>query len=692
MLKRQLKGLCVRKLSYLLLVSFIVGCAQTQTPVQKSAQKSYEVKPSYLSGEDGDIQQSDIPDTVIPDSQQQSQFKLLEPLTAQVELNREQNNLLEQFSADKKVELASENMPLSEFIHYVFGEIFSVNYVLGPALKDDKKPITLNIQEAISQRRLFELVSQLLSQNQVSIDYNEDVFFLQKSALGKAKAVIGVGRNVSSVPVTAGEILQVIPIKYGIKISLERTIRQLIDSKITADFEQSALFVLGNRANILRAIELVNLLDVPANRGKHIGLLSLQYMSVDEFVTQVPILMNNEGLSVGVNNEPNRTASLVPLNNIGAIAVFANTAEILDRIRYWVTVMDKPAKGESAQYFVYNPRYARATDLGKSVGELLSLGGRKNLRQNRNQRTTGENASQITAEDNSGSNVVSNDRVTFVVDELSNSLIFSSTGTEYQKILPLLQRLDVLPKQVLLEVIIAEVTMTGEFQFGVEFALNQQSDFVISTLESFGQAGGLAFNYVNGDSQVIASFFQKNTLVNVLSNPTLLVRDGVQASISIGTDIPVQGATVVADNGTQTSSIEYRKTGVDISVTPTINAQGVVIMEINQKISNQVNADTQTSTPSIFERTLKTEAVVESGQTVLLGGLIDENVTDGDRKVPLLGDVPLIGNLFKGETDNSSKTELVMLVTPKVIYRSDQWEKLMGDFEKGLNNIRLPKN
>lgn len=676
----------MKKLVYLIGALALVGCAQTSQQNEQEPEV-YEVKPSFLAAE---IKQNKVESSTVVQNQSQeagSGFERLKSIEIENRENRLRNQTALLFSDKEMVELAADNMPMSEFLHYVFGEILTVNYVLSPELKADPTLVTLNIQESVSKRRLYNLAVQLLSQNQVTLDYNEDVFFVQKSELGKAKAVIGVGGQVSSVPVTSGQILQVIPIRFGIKLSLERTVRELIDGVITPDFEQSALFVLGDRPNVLRAIELVNMLDVPANKGKHIALLSLRYVSVESFVEQVGILMNNEGISIGVNNEANRSASLVPLNNIGAIAVFANTDEILNRVKYWVSVLDKPAKGESKQYFVYNPRYARATDLGKSIGELLTLGTRAPIVRSR--RSTGANATELATEDNTESNLVSTDTVSFVVDELSNSIIFSTTGTEYQKLYPLLERLDVLPKQVLLEVMIAEVTMTGEFKFGVEFALNQQSDFTLSTLESFGQVGGLALNYVNGDSRVVGSFFQKNQLVNVLSNPTLLVRDGTQANISIGTDIPVQGGTIVADNGTQTTSIEYRKTGVNVQVTPTINAQGVVIMEISQNISNTVATDTTTSTPSIFERSLTTEAVVESGQTVLLGGLIDENDTIGSTQVPLLGDIPLLGNLFKGKSDTGSKTELVMMVTPRVVYNGDQWEKLLVDFEKGLQNIRL---
>jgi general secretion pathway protein D len=677
----------VRTQFYLLASLFLLGCATKQESIKP---EPYQLKNSYLESVKDTAPEKETLNTDSIDTDELSSFSRLESIRQDGREEQRQQEMYKQFSKNKQLTMAADNMPLNQFLHYVFGELLGKNYVLGQALKDNTQPITLNIQESISESRLFALTSELLAQSQISIGFNEDVFFIQKSQLGKAKAVIGIGSTLNSVPTTAGQILQVIPIEYGIKISLERTIRELIDGTIRADFEQSALFVIGDRANILRAIELVDMLDVPANKGKNIGLISLTYVPVDSFIADAAVLLGNEGLPVGINKEPNRSVSFVPLNNIGAVAVFANSQNILDRVNYWVKILDKPAKGDSQQYFVYNPRFARATDLGDSIGSLLTLGRSMPIAK-RSETSTGNAADKLNVEDVKAKKVISGGAVAFVVDERSNSIIFSTTGSEYQILLPLLEKLDVLPKQVILEVMIAEVTLSGDFKFGVEFALNQNSDFSLSTLGSFGAGatGGLNLSYLNGDSSLTASFFKQNQYINVLSNPTILVRDGVEANIRVGTDIPIQGG-IVSDNGVTQTSFEYRRTGVEVSVTPTINAQGVVIMNITQDISNEVDtSNTSGGNPAIFERSLSTEAVVASGQTVILGGLISENTSNSDTRVPFFGDIPILGNLFKGKNDSTTKTELVMLVTPRVIYNGDQWQKLMSDFQNGLKNIRI---
>jgi general secretion pathway protein D len=188
------------------------------------------------------------------------------------------------------------------------------------------------------------------------------------------------------------------------------------------------------------------------------------------------------------------------------------------------------------------------------------------------------------------------------------------------------------------------------------------------------------------------NLLQTNSLVNLISRPTVVVRDGVTANINVGTDIPIIGQTT-SDPLTgqrQTTSNDYRKTGVELNVRPTINAQGVILMEITQRISNEVPSSTSgTSNPAIFERSIQTEVVTDSGQTIMLGGLISENESSSDSKVPVLGDIPLLGNLFKGKTKDKTKTELVVLITPKIIASKQEWDEILDSFSKNLTNVTI---
>lgn len=672
----------------LVLLLTLAGCSTTEPDREKF--EPTHIGKSYLYDENAKKQE--VRGNVEQQQQEKEQgFKRLESIDSD-KRNVVTRKAIDYFEANEEtVTFAAESMPVANFIHYIFGEILKANYVVGPEVKSDKQNLTLNVSEPVSKAQVYDMVAEVLSRNQVSIDFESNTFFFQKAALSKAKAAIGIGNTIESIPKTNGQILQIIPLQYGIKLAVERTLGKMIDAEITADVEQSSLFVLSDRLNVVRAIELVNLLDVPANRGKHIGLLSLKFISTEDYLSQIADVLRSEGIVLGIGYEQYKNVLLVPLPQVGAIAVFSPDEELLNRVRYWSSILDQPSKGENSQYFVYTPNFARAADIGESVGQLLTIGS-PSVRKNRT--STGANAQQLQASEQQGEaqkSTFNSENVSFVVDERSNSLIFRTTGTVYNNLLPLLNTLDILPKQIILEVMIAEVTLSDEFRYGVEWALRNNSE--ISGFGSFGSftqaIGSTNFTWLgDSTSEVTASFFRENSFVNVISNPSLLVRDGVAASINVGTQIPVQAGTVV-DDGVTSTNVQYRDTGVDVSVTPTVNAQGVVIMTINLNISNTVAATADSSTPSIFQRTLSTEAVVTSGQTVVLGGLISENTSDSDTKVPLLSELPLVGEAFKGKSKTSTKTELVMLVTPKVLESNEEWQKLLSDFQSQVQNVRF---
>lgn len=595
------------------------------------------------------------------------------------------------FARKDEVKISANNMSVSDFIHYVFGEILEVNYVVDGTVKEDQSPVTLNIQNTMPSNEIYSLVAKLLAQKQILIEFNESTFFFHKQQESKGAATVGVGRDYASVPNASGQILQVVQLHYGIKITLERTLNQLVDAQFIPDFDQNAMFVLGNRTNVIRALELINMLDVPAHRGKFIGLLSLEYIPMDEFTNQVVTLLTNEGIDAAINNSQNKSVLLVPLSHIGAVAVFASSEESLARVQYWASVLDRPSQGENVQYFIYSPKYARASDLGESISGLMGISVDKV-----NKNSTGNNAAQNASQRRASGASSAVSGLSFVVDERTNSIIFNTSGDKYLKILPLLNKLDVLPRQILLEVMIAEVTLTDNFRYGVEFALQNDDRFNLATAGLGATSGAMQISLADADlfgttsGSAELAFFSQNSLVNVLSNPTLLVRDGMTANIQVGTEIPIVSASI-AGQGLAQQNIEYTQTGVQLTVTPTLNSQGVVIMTINQTISNVTDSSADAPAPSIFNRTLSTEAVVESGKTVLLGGLISENSSKGDTEVPLLADLPLIGNVFRGQTDSIEKTELVMIVTPRVIKSSDEWDKLMDDFAENLQVIKLEK-
>lgn len=597
--------------------------------------------------------------------------------------------IVDLFSDKPSLTIAADNMALIDFLHYSFGDLLKASYILGEGLDADTSTVSLNVQDEISPQKLYSLTEQLLLSRGIGVKRQDELLYIYKiSKNGPNSMSVGYGRTADSVP-NAINVQQIVPMRYLINPNALATLRDVTKVTTTVDLSQGILFLTGERQQVLRSLELLDLLDAPGSRSRNIGFLTLTYIDAESFITSVTEILKNEGIMTGTVSPDNRV-SFVPINQLGAVAVFASEADFITRVQYWATQLDKPSKGKDLQYFVYSPQFARASDLGQSVSALIS-GRSAGLQQA--EKASEDKAAAIenrSANTSSNSNA-SNDKMNMVVDERSNNLIFYTSGAEYQAMLPLVARLDVMPKQVMLEVAIAEVTMTDEFKFGVDAAFSS-GNFTFSNVFGAKEIGGSVLKWASGGNSIDAQAFESNKWVNVLSKPTLLVRDGVAASIQVGTDIPVVGKTTTDPTTGTSRSVEYRKTGISVKVTPTINAQGVVIMTIDQTNSNTVDGGSEVEgNPQIFERSLSTEVVAESGQTVIMGGLISENNNDNSSGLPGLRSLPFIGALFGTTTNSKIKTELVIMVTPKVISRSDEWDDIKAKLKQGLEYIELPQ-
>jgi general secretion pathway protein D len=632
------------------------------------------------------------------------------------------------FPANDQLMIAIEAMPLGDFINYSFSEALKASYVIAQGLPTLDEPVTLNLEKPVSSRAFFKLVTELLDSRGIGTTFREGVFYLAPID-GKAKGniVIGFGRRPQDVPEVPGKVMQMVPLRFGVNQGIERTILDLTDTQVKLDPQQSAIFVTGERDAVLRALDVVSLLDQPSSRAREVGIVSLTYVGSKELSDQLVTILENEGIPAAVGRSEFKSVAIVPLDQLGALVVFAAGEDLLRRVEYWIAQIDRPNQGPEQRYFIFHPRYARAADLGASLAPLLggaSAAGGDLTRDTRSAlggnaaggttSATGSGASRTNdgrayavTQDNvlrRDSNIrstapqamaVSSEGLTLSVDPRSNTLVFYTTGQRYQALLPMVRRLDVPPKQVLLEATIAEVTLTGEFAYGVEFAFTS-GEFSGGTQGNLGLPdGGFSLNWIDSvTDQVRLKLSATDSRVNVLSNPTLVVRDGVEASITVGNDVPTVGATATdpLQSDTQITQVLYRKTGLDLRIRPNINAQGLVVMEITQSISNTVPGDSSVQgAPTFFERAVTTEVVARSGQSILLAGLISERETEGSSRVPGISKVPGIGWLFRSDSKAREKTELVVLITPRVIEDPREWDSIRIGLQGAMQNLHLPE-
>jgi general secretion pathway protein D len=264
--------------------------------------------------------------------------------------------------------------------------------------------------------------------------------------------------------------------------------------------------------------------------------------------------------------------------------------------------------------------------------------------------------------------------IQIVPDVRNNALVISATPEEYRQNETALRQLDVTPMQVLIEATIAEVTLTDELRYGLQWFFHTgDSDFSFSPLNSGVVAPVFpGFNYAltSANAQVILNALTQITDVKVISSPQLMVLNNETARLQVGDEVPIvtqQVQSVDTTGAPIVNSIEYRDTGVILNVSPRVNAGGLVVLDIVQEVSDVVRTTTSgLNSPTIQQRQIKSTVAVQSGESVALGGLIRDGNTKGVTGLPVVSEIPLLGNLFKTTTDTQRRTELLVLLTPRV--------------------------
>ncbi len=285
--------------------------------------------------------------------------------------------------------------------------------------------------------------------------------------------------------------------------------------------------------------------------------------------------------------------------------------------------------------------------------------------------------------------------IRIIADEKNNALVILATTAEYRMIEATLQRLDITPLQVLIEVTIAEVTLTDDLRYGLQwFFESGDSAVTFSTLASGAVASafpGFSYLFSGGDARVVLNALTEITDVRVISSPQLMVLDNQSARLQVGDQVPIatQSAVSIGDpDAPIVNSIQFRDTGVILEVTPRVNASGLVVLDVFQEVSDVIATTTSDiDSPTIQQRSIESTVAVQSGDTVALGGLIRDRNEDSSSGVPLLSSIPLLGNLFKTTQTQVRRTELLVLITPRVVRDRSEALEVTDELRRRLSTL-----
>ena len=295
-------------------------------------------------------------------------------------------------------------------------------------------------------------------------------------------------------------------------------------------------------------------------------------------------------------------------------------------------------------------------------------------------------------------NIFESNQFRLVPDEVNNSLLLLATQSEYRTIELALKKLDVPPKQVMIEAILAEVSLTDDLQYGVQWFFqtggNQFTFSEVASGEVAPKFPGFSYFYSgSADAQAALSALASVTDVKVLSSPKLMVVNNQTASLQVGDQVPVatQTAVAVTDiNAPIVNSVQFRDTGVILNVTPRINEGGLVMLEIVQEVSSVIPTTTSAiNSPTIQQRRFSSTIIVHDGDTVVLGGLIRETISKGRSGIPILKDIPLLGALFRSSSRSIGRTELIVLIRPRIAGSAQEARMTLDYLSKQFHNLRL---
>jgi len=402
------------------------------------------------------------------------------------------------------------------------------------------------------------------------------------------------------------------------------------------------------------------------------------------------------------------------IERLNSILAITQQSKYLQDIERWVFRLDKANTSTGGGVIVYRVQHVDAVELAATLNDIFNGNNNKSSSASV---AAGRKTVQVTNKDKKKTKTTKTLATTslsdvgdvkIIADEVNNALVIVATAQDYTVVQQVIKQLDMMPLQVLIDATIVEVSLKDKLKYGIKWFLthnNLGQNAVSSNSSVFSDAAafaagaatggfGYAFLSNSGDISAVLSAAATDNTLNVISSPSLMVLNNQEASIQVGDEVPIRTSESTNTSGgadpIQTSSIQQRKTGVKLKVKPRVNASGLVIMEIEQSVEN-VATDTATGSdidsPTISTREISSSVAVQSGETIILGGLIKETDELNKSGIPGLHNLPWIGPLF-GETDkNKNKTELVILITPRVVSTRQDARLITNEFKRKLSGI-----
>lgn len=608
-------------------------------------------------------------------------------------------------TAGDEMMLNFEGADLREVVKAIIGDIFNETYIIDPKVQG---VINLHTSSPIQRKDLLPTLETMLRMNGAAIIREAGTYKIVPAAtatrgsitpqLGDGNILLQSGRGYS---------VQITPLKFIAAKEMVKILEPFVTeaSAVRIDEARNLLILSGTERELKHLRDTIAMFDVDWLSGMSVALFTLQNVEVKTAVADLNKIFGAQALSplAGV-------VKLMPIERLNAILVITQQPRYLEQARIWIDRLDHTSGSAGGmRLFVYPVQNGQAEKLATLLNNVFNKSSTPTTPppalapglapaevKSSESPPVADAASehQTTA----GDNVAVKGDVRVLADKDNNALLILASPTNYEKIEAAIRKLDVPPRQVLIDVTIAEVTLTGDLQYGLEWAFNRGKNGKgkLDTGDAGISALAPGFSYVLNNSNVsggIASalnLLASDSRVKVISSPHIMVTDNQTAKIQVGDRVPItsQSQSVLGSATGLIASIQYVDTGILLTVTPRINIGGQVTMDINQEVSAaSITTTSSIDSPTISKRAVKTTVVVKSGETMVLGGLITDNKTIASSGLPYLSKIPYIGGLFGTQSFNNNRTELVLMITPRLLSNNQQAIDVSEEFRRKLGGL-----
>jgi general secretion pathway protein D len=624
---------------------------------------------------------------------------------------------IKQFLAKQKkkeesyIILNFDNAALKDVINTI-SSITKENFIVSPGL--DAR-ITIHSTAKIPSSEALAVFESILEVNNMALVRSGRFYKIVPGSLIKQKPTeVQKGREPAEVAPEDKPITQIIPVRYIPVGELAPIIQPMLSQfgNVIQNPRNNLLIISDMSSSIRRVMTILKEIDVDTFQDTRMFFYQPEYSDVKTISDELIDIIN--ALNLGRDG----SIAIVPIERINSLIVFCSSPSILSTVKMWLKKLDEEINA-GQNIFVYAVQNVDA----KSIADILKTiyqeeGAVRTQTQTQAQRRTAQARQRAqrtrvtTPTTRTGAR-----RVEIETFEPTNSLVILAPPGLYREIVETIKRLDVYPQEVLIEGVIAEVTLTDTDQYGIQWSalhsvhIENDPDFtglaqgtvnledapslltVAPTLGAGPAAGISYFLFKPEKLAALVHALASRGSVNILSSPRLLVRDQEEAEIEVGSDIPTATSTTTSTTAeTLTQNIEYRTVGIKLKIKPTINDEKTVVLDLEQEVSSLGSSvqvgQTGNLFPSFNTTKTKTSIVVPDKQGIIIGGILEETTNKEYQGVPVLSSIPILGNLFRYTVDSTIKKELIIIITPHVITNREEADVLTLEFMDKLKNVK----